>query len=360
MTRRPIYRAIIAGAALAAFGCSAQTAGEPVYRLDECRKVLLFDAATRLSIVGAEDIAFDAAGDRLIVSAYDRRRVEAAAKTRAEPPTGGLYAVPRASLRRGPSATATPLARPDAVPGGLRPHGVDFNSLTGEIAFVNRGYVSKGTGSRRAPAVMSLDRGGRMHSLLSADITHCAANDVLAGAEIIVSFDHGKCGGRGFLEDVFGLGRAGLMLNGDVALDGVRFANGLARLPDGGIALAETRARAIRLVDVNGAQIIQRRTLRTPGGPDNLSIAQNGDVVAAVHPSPLRIGLHRKLGIGAAPSRIVRIDPESGAVTTLFDDRAPALFAAATAAVEIDDALYAGSVLDEGLLVCQRGEDTAS
>jgi len=60
----------------------------------------------------------------------------------------------------------------------------------------------------------------------------------------------------------------------------------------------------------------------------------------------------RRLGIGAAPSRIVEADPSTGRVDILFDDPKGKTFSAATVAVETRDGLIAGSVLDEGVLVC--------
>ena len=65
------------------------------------------------------------------------------------------------------------------------------------------------------------------------------------------------------------------------------------------------------------------------------------------------MALHRRLGIGRAPSRIIKANPQTGAVEILFDDPDGALFSAATVAVEWAGALIAGSVTDEGLLVCR-------
>ena len=95
---------------------------------------------------------------------------------------------------------------------------------------------------------------------------------------------------------------------------------------------------------------------RVPGGPDNLTVSSDGGIVAAVHPSLMAIGLNRRLGVGKAASRIVKIDPETGAVEILFNDPHGELFSAATVAAEWNGGLILGSVTDEGLLFCKGAE----
>jgi hypothetical protein len=79
-----------------------------------------------------------------------------------------------------------------------------------------------------------------------------------------------------------------------------------------------------------------------------------------VHPSIWRYAAALKLGLGKAPSRVVRIDPASAEVEVVFDDPRGDVFAGATVAVERDDVLILGSATDEGLLVCNGGEASES
>jgi hypothetical protein len=167
---------------------------------------------------------------------------------------------------------------------------------------------------------------------------------------VVTSFDHGSCGlGAGF-ENVFGLKRSGVARRGETLFDKALFANGLAHRQNGDLVMAATREDALLTL---GDDFAETGRIAIPGGPDNLTIADDGDIVAAVHPSLFKLMLTRKFGLGAAPSRIVKADPETGAVEILFDDPKGALFSAATVAIETENGLAAGSVTDEGLLVCQ-------
>ena len=147
------------------------------------------------------------------------------------------------------------------------------------------------------------------------------------------------------------LRRSGLSDEKGAALfDGASYANGLARLDDGSIAMAATRERALLVLEGPG-ELKEGRRIALPGGPDNLTMS--GDkIVAAVHPSTMRLAAALKLGIGKAPSRVVKVDPANGFVDLLFDDPSGKTFAGATVAVERDGALILGSATDEGLLVC--------
>jgi hypothetical protein len=108
--------------------------------------------------------------------------------------------------------------------------------------------------------------------------------------------------------------------------------------------IAETRGHRLRGAD--------GREIGLPGGPDNLTRTEDGALIAAVHPKLAQLGLYLNDWAGRAPSRIVRIAPETGVVEVLFDDPAGAVFSAATAAVLTDGHLIAGSVRDAGLLLC--------
>ena len=86
--------AVALGAALAGCGPAAPPA---LVEAAQCRRLALVDAAGR-PVVGAEDLALDAEGRRLFVSAYDRLAAEARLGRRGEaPPAGGVYALPLAA-----------------------------------------------------------------------------------------------------------------------------------------------------------------------------------------------------------------------------------------------------------------------
>jgi len=355
--------AALALAGLAA-GCGAETLeAAPAFAHDACRRVDLVAASSGERVVGAEDFAIDRKGRRLFVSAYDRRAVEAAAKSGPKPPAGGLYEIPFDALSgAGPLRAENLAARlPDAD--DFRPHGLAFaDGPEGpRLAAVDRKYVAAKKGWRVAPelAVLEPGPGGWTRVEGARAPLRCSANDLVLEetGDVVVSYDHAGCGWSALAEDVFGAAKAGAYRirfrdtwrsEIDVAA-GARYANGM--IEEGGhLYLAETRGGAVRRI---GAAEAGAKT-KLPGGPDNLTAAPDGRLVAAVHPDLLKIGLHRRWGAERAPSRIVAADPESGEVELLFDDPEGALFSAASVGALIDDRLVAGSITDAGLLVCER------
>jgi hypothetical protein len=348
-----------AAAIMALSACGVEPAPNAEYQASSCRRIALVDTAAGAAVVGAEDLALDIARGQLIVSAYDRRAVERAAGQRAfSLPEGGLYRVAWTDLLdEDGTAQAHPLIQRGRVAGGLRPHGFVFDSRASEIAFVNRGYQKIDGRWRMTARIERVGIDGTLAAERPLDAP-CAANDVVAGVDgLAVSFDHADCGWRAALEDALKLKQSGLAhIEGAPLFTSAAFANGAATLPSGDIALAATRENALLVLERNAHGYDEARRIALPGGPDNVTANLDGSVVAAVHPAFLRLALHRRLGIGSAPSRVVKADPATGAVTTLFDDPGGGLFSAATAAVEHEGALVLGSATDAGLLVCTRGQ----
>jgi hypothetical protein len=347
---------VVLAAGLAAAGCSAKTVGEARYGAEDCRRVALLDVATGNSIRGVEDLALDPARDRLYVAAYDRRGVERAVRRKEfSIPEGGVYTVSLSGLVDGrDTAPATAFVRREDIAGGLRPHGISYNAEIGEIAFINRGYQRLNGRWKMIPRVERI--GVRGEIIVGKEAaTPCAANDLLDEPRLsMISFDHEHCDWRAGLEDAFSLRRSGVVdEDGAPLYDRALYANGIARTADGGIALAATREKAVLLMDERAGGLTLSRRIALPGGPDNLTLATDGAIIAAVHPSLFLMGLHRRLGFAAAPSRIVKADPATNSVEVLFDDPEGALFSAATVGAEWNGALIAGSVTDDGLLVCK-------
>ena len=339
--------------------CGAEAVTEAAYNHRSCRKVALVDAVTNARIIGAEDFAIDWETNTLFLSAHDRRAVEAAARRgQAKIPNGGIYKVSFETLfshADDAPLSLAPLISPAEFSTGLRPHGIAIDSKRGELIIVNRAYRRSGRQWRMTPLLQRIAVSGDAH-LIDAEEAPCAANDVTTTpSEAIVSFDHQNCGWRAGLEDTFAQKRSGVMTPGQgVVFDGVGFANGVATLRTGDFALSATRENAVLILTRDDDGLSEKERLGTPGAPDNLIVGDNGEVIAAVHPSLIKLALNRKWGIGNAPSRIVRIDLETGETSILFDDKSGALFSAATVAVETPHGLIAGSVTDAGLLVCRR------
>lgn len=346
----------MAGAACLTAACARDQVGPPRYSLNQCHTLSLIDGASGEAVRGAEDFALDREGGRLFISAYDRRAVEKAArKRRDELPHGGVYAVQLEALFRLETDRlfVTSLAAPGEFVGGLRPHGIDFDADKNELIFVNRTYERDGRKWMMNPQLQRIGANGEVF-VGAPSPAHCAANDVVAkGGGILSSFTHASCGFGAGVENVFSLKRSGVGAAEDTLFDKASFANGLVILPDGDLALAATREKAILRLQYGKDGYKEAARISLPGGPDNLTIAQDGGIVAAVHPSMMKLMFNRKFGAGRAPSRIVKADPDSGMVDVLFDDPDAELFSAATVAVDLGNRLVAGSVTDEGLLICQ-------
>lgn len=338
-------------AALALSACGPKIE-EPLFDLAECRRVALVDSETGQRIRGAEDIAVDEARGRLIVSAYDRRKAERAVRARAvSVPEGGLYSVDLDGLSTKAELRARPIVDRMAVEGGLRPHGVSLDSRAGEIAFINRSYFKRAGRWELQPRFFVVTADG---AVVNSGAAHCAANDILFGETIYASFDHASCA-PSLTDEAAGGGSTGIVdLAGRSVYRDVRFANGLARRDAQNFALAGTRDKSVLLFREEAGALAMAARIETPGGPDNLSYAPGGALVAALHPDLFKLALARRMGLGKSPSRIVSIDPDTERVRILFDDPAAKRLSAASVAVVHDGRLIIGSALDEGLAVCGR------
>lgn len=357
LKKQRLPEAALAAIAIAsAVGCSEKIDTDAKYAASECRRVSLVDQATGAAIRGVEDMALDAARDRLIVSAYDRLGVERAArKGAASIPEGGVYAVSFSALT-GASETTVNAARvvsAEDIAGGLRPHGMALDPYTGEIAFVNRSYQRINDKWKVTPRIERVSAEGEVFASDERGAP-CAANDLLeSDREILVSYDHEACDWRAGIEDAGGLKRSGIATeDGKTLFSDVSFANGIARTREGDVVLAATREKALLVMNEESSGFSVRRRVALPGGPDNLTIAADGAVVAAVHPSTFRIAMSRRLGWGKAPSRVVKTDL-AGNVEVLFDDPAGKLFSGASVGIEQGRVLVAGSATDEGVLLCK-------
>ncbi len=347
--RRAAPLGLVSAFLLMLSACTLRAPDTPTFARDDCQVHAVVNAATGEALRGIEDLAQENA-QTLILSAYDRPAVEAALGEGRPPPEGGLYRVAIAPLLQG-ATRATPLLQPGSVTGGLRPHGI---ALAGDrLAAVNRRLGASG---ELDPVVLELrlaPGGDAQVTAIHKASGFCALNDVAFDGELILAtLDRASCGRPG-LADLFPGAATGKLAEigpegTRIVAQGFAFANGVAVLPDALVAVAETRGKTVRLAD--------GRQLEVPGAPDNLSVADDGRIVAALQPSLLRFALWRYGWLAGAGSRIIALDPATGALETLFEDPSGDLFAGATSALLLDDALVAGSVLSAGLLVCRKGK----
>lgn len=311
---------------------------EPVaaqYDPSECRKVDLIDTATGQSISGAEDLALLPDGDTLIVSAHDRRN--------SDRPDGGLYSVSLWAMQRAERYEVRNMIAQPLRSEPFRPHGFAVNRAGDRLAVVNRSAPGQ-----VVIEIGDLEAGSWSASKRLTGNSLCRANDlnfVAAEVETLeITLDRKSCGTS--FADLFPGSSTGRVARWDggrlqQARDGLSFPNGIS-----GPYIAETRKD--RILRPAGEAI------RLPGGPDNLTREDSRTLIVAMHPSLRRLWLYLNGFWPGAPSRIARVNVLSSAVEVLFDDPSGELFSAATTAVFAKDMLIAGSVVDDGLLVCQR------
>lgn len=348
--------ALLAGAAALIWWHAVPDALAARFALSDCRRVALKDAATGAEIRGVEDMARLPDG-RLVLSAYDRLGAAAAIAEGRRPPEGGLYLLDPARLdpaRLDPAAAAgaalalEPLIAPGVFGAGLHPHGIAVSG--GRLWAVNR-RLADPAGTVEI-AEIAMDGSGPRIARRILDERLCAANDLARwGGGLLVTIDRGSCPGfsvfdmvnpaRGRAVAVVPEGAGALI---DPAVEGLAHPNGV-HVTDAGPVIAETRGGRLRLPD--------GRSVGLPGGPDNLTGAPDGRIVAALHPSLLRLALHRHGWAGAAPSRVVAADPATGAVEILLDDPEGRVIPGATVAHLEGGRLVIGAAVAPGIAVCE-------
>ncbi|QCO17957.1 hypothetical protein D3869_18565 (plasmid) [Azospirillum brasilense] len=292
-------------------------------------------------------MALDAARGHAVLSAYDRR-----AGT-----VGGLYRLNLRSLDA-PSVAVTPLAT------GLRPAGIDLRAEPDgarSLLAISRHEDGSATVERyRLDGVTLTHQGTNAGPLL------CRANDVafLDGDRFLFTSSHGGCGWSAVIEDNVLGGRhgfVGLVENNGarVLIGGIGFANGLFPEPaHDRLTVAATREDALLVYRLSDPQAPPQR-IAVPGGPDNLTMAPDGRLLVALHPSPFRLALHRYgwPGGAAAPTRIAALGPAGTEILLDGDGRR---FPAATVALSWNGRLIIGSVTAPGLLVCDAAANGAT
>ncbi|WP_411820497.1 hypothetical protein ABFZ85_03920 [Hyphococcus formosus] len=355
-----VKNSLIAGFCLSLAACSGPDIEAPQFALDQCYRLPLVDASTGKAVLGAEDLVWDQAHNRIFIAAYDRRATEKAAKKKTDdhPPSGGIYTITIDQLFEPVSDALklTPLAFPHEFSGGLRPHGMTYDAANRELIFINRTYAKDGRKWRMTPKLQRLGANGEVFVGVASEAPCSANNVVAADGEIFTSFDHASCGWQGGIENLFNLASSGIAIGTEHVFKKARFANGIAVTDTGDVALAATREQALLLLSrTENGTIAEAGRIEVPGGPDNLTKASDGGIVAALHPNMFKLALNRKLGLGRAPSRIVKADPDTGNVAILFDDPDGSKYSAATVAISLPQGLVLGSVTDSGLLICREG-----
>ncbi len=360
LTLRKRGRGILGSlAVLLLAACGGPDLGAPEYPPESCARLEFIDAETGWNVVGAEDVEVDYRENLLYISAYDRILTEQALSTGDVPPTGAVYVVNFGDLQ-GPVLQVRPMLSVAQKFSEVRPHGIGLiRHRAKRLMIVNREYQTPDHGLEAWFVVAEdVDDPVAEHpdTITDSFRTRLPArtNDIAYHVyDAYFTVDQEK---TGWFAQATGAVNGSLWkldsLEPKMLLDGFAFANGLVTGADDSLIVAETRASELAVVDLEKNAVTRR--IKLPGGPDNLTRAPDGSILAALHPSLFKLGLHRKFGAKHAPSRAVRVDPETGAWALLFDDPTGKVFTGATVAAEIDGKLVLGSATDRGLLVCER------
>ncbi len=393
--------AVSAAALLGLAACGEEITLAKGPPLEDCRAIDLVDARSGTALTGIEDIALDTETGTAYLSAYDRFALEDALAAigngeAAALPRGGLYALDlETALQSTDTLALTDLTASQVGPGDYRTHGIGlYEGPLGDtlIAAVTHRYShadAGGTSDLRRVSGIDVFAVTGDSLTLKTSLTHpslCQANDVaiVGPRKLLVTRDRGSCDGWMWVEDVLGLKRASVMrvdLNAAGALEtppvpvagGIGFANGIAidRTKRRAV-VAATRESALlvfdleRLLSGHSGRPVGRIALG--GGPDNLAMAPDGSLLAAVHPSLMTMGFYRKrwFDTQTAPARLMTVDMADASRSILYD-HAPTppqaqdsggaedirdRFSAVTVGVRYDDHVIMGTVASPGLLAC--------
>jgi len=143
--------------------------------------------------------------------------------------------------------------------------------------------------------------------------------------------------------------------DGQIAADGLQFANGIALGADGRtIYVAEflgRRVNAYRPGPDGRLNRVDRYPVHT--GADNIEIGPQGELWIGAHPDVFAFLDHAGDPGEIAPSEVIRLDPQAGTVTRELVSLQGEINASSVAAVSADR-LVVGAVFDDHVLVCPR------
>lgn len=305
--------------------------------VDQCKRVTVFP--------GTEDVTIDPGLNLAFISAEDRR-----ANPRVQ---GGIYAMsldPEASVRK---------VSPDTF-GPFHTHGIS---------------LWRGSdGSRRLFAINHRDASSDAIEIfdVAADgaLTHLETvvmpagstpNDLVAigPRAFYVTDDHGyKTGPMATLETYFALPFSKVVYfdgtSWSTVAQGLKYANGINVSADGAtIFVTEFAARDLRFYkrDAKSGALMLQKKVAVDFGPDNVEVARDGGLWVAGHDAVFAFLAHARDPKKISPSRVIRVNPETGDQATVFVDTTGVLNASSVGAVW-DRTLIVGAVYDDHVMVC--------
>ncbi len=294
-------------------------------------------------IPGPEDIQVHEQSRQAFISSLDRRQNDA---------RGAIHVFNLDD----PLASDGFRDRTGGTPAAFRPLGIDYY----EDGEVRRLFVVNEAG----PSIEVFDVGG------NGDLTHVETfaerrltspnNIAAAGPRQFYVTNDVRSGRNSRVSDLHFLLRHGLgdvyFVDGAVwrhVAEGLRFANGVALSPDGGMLyVAETSGKAVRVYDRDEASgaLTLNDTIKLKAAPDNINVDASGDVWIGALPKPLTVPRLKSNASAKAPSEVFRIDASGGPETIYRDDGTE--LSAATVAARARDKLLIGALYEQKFLLC--------
>ena len=331
--------------------------------LSACTSHTVVDQSSGWEVRGIEDIAWLPETDSVLISAYDRR----------ENSEGGVYLLDGMSLSHASNQTlsGTPLFTADDIGGPIRPHGIalhDGQDGITRLAVLNRRAWNGDRVTDLLVFELSEDHRRAELTVQTRSSALCAANDLVFVDEesFLVTIDHGACEGAGrAMEDVFNLARGKVLLVSPIGirelLSAIRFPNGLVLDEERRwLWVASTRGK-----ELLGFQLPKRLTgafqdntpdlrIALSAAPDNLSLTNDGMVLAAGHQSLLAFAAYRAQMPWPSPpgSAVELINPQNGTAELILTLRDPLLNGASSAVRRHSTILTVGG-FDQKLAECE-------
>lgn len=299
-------------------------------------------------VVGPEDHTIDPETGIVYLSGYDR--VSAIA---GNPKPGAIWTYDL----NDPSATPVNIT-PDAD-AGFQPHGISL--YVGEDGARRLFVINHGNGQQAVDVFDVVDGGLSKVTTVTGELLR-TPNDLVAVSPEAFYFSND----HRFLTDDFMRpfeDFLGLPMTDAVFYDGTEFrtvapnvkgANGINVSADGQtLYLSAARGGALHVYDrdATSGDLTYQKSIELPGLPDNIELLPDGQLLVALHPKALDLLAHFDDPAQNAPSQIVKVDPESGDVETIFLSLGEDLSAASTGAI-YKDRLIIGAIIEPKFLDC--------
>jgi arylesterase/paraoxonase len=304
------------------------------------------------SVPGSEDFEIDATHQVMFISSTDRHAAKPAAGD-------GIYFMKLGA----PGALPVKLA---GTPADFHPHGISlYQGPGGEALFA----VNHRANGGQSIEIFSVAFNGDTPTLTStASIAGgllVSPNDVFAVSptQFYVTNDHVTKTALGrFAEDDLLWPHADLLyFNGmgfRIAVQRIAFPNGVFVTPDGR-HLYVTATNERRLIafsrDIFLGDLAEIGALSIPARLDNISMAANGDLVIAGHPSLVKVHDFQRDAAKPSPSAVFRVHLDANGAPksydTIYANDGGEIGASSSAAIR-GGHLFIGSVLDKKLLDC--------